>query len=124
MVLCAEPPATCLQNNPTLDAFIECAPQTIVYTAENPEEKATWTSDPGVVLDASYLFRGIILNRPLDLRDMTFAQVLYVPAATQRVSTYVFLCHGNLLECISRLMRVHTISPCPSCFTKSHHISS
>jgi hypothetical protein len=28
------------------------------------------------VLDAAYLFRGIILNRPLDLRDMTFAQVL------------------------------------------------
>lgn len=78
----AEPPATCLQNNPSLEAFLECAPQTVVYRAENPEAKATWMAAPGVVLDAAYLFRGIILNRPLDLRDMTFAQVLQIPAST------------------------------------------
>jgi hypothetical protein len=73
----AEPPATCFDaNNPDPDAFQKCASGAVLYNElEGDEGKANWSAEPNVVLDASFLFRGIVLNRPVDISGVTIAQV-------------------------------------------------
>jgi hypothetical protein len=50
----------------------ECFARAVVYTGESD---AVWTASPGVVLDARFLFRGILLDRSLRLEGLTIAQV-------------------------------------------------
>ena len=77
----AEPPATCHQSAfEDVEAFRQCAPEAVVYTAPAGAEggngtAAVWTAAEDVVLDARYLFRGIHLQRDLEIRGMTVAQV-------------------------------------------------
>lgn len=83
-VCCAEPSATCHKSSTEdADTFRACAPTAVVYAlppdstsgAAN-ETSAVWTADKGVVLDARYLFRGIHLQRDLEIRGVTLAQAL------------------------------------------------
>lgn len=76
---CAEPPATCLRSDTTIEAFTECASNAVVYAAPpgSNSTAATWRALDGVVLDARFLFRGIILARDLNIERVTIAQVLH-----------------------------------------------
>lgn len=73
----AEVPATCLRSDTTIDALMECASNAVVYTTQQGSNatQAKWTALDGVVLDARFLFRGIILARDLNIEGVTLAQV-------------------------------------------------
>lgn len=68
-----------MDPNPT--SFRDCAPNAVIYSLpDNTEdasssESALWTADSSVVLDVRYLFRGIHLERDLEINGMTLAQV-------------------------------------------------
>lgn len=84
----AEPPATCLRRETTIEALMECDRNAVIYTTQ-PGANATraiWTALDGVVLDARFLFRGIILARDVDIRGVTIAQVLRYPGIVHQMS--------------------------------------
>ena len=77
----AEPPATCHQSaSEDAEAFRQCAPEVVVYSPPSGADggnatTAVWTAAEDAVLDARYLVRGIHLQRALEIRGMTVAQV-------------------------------------------------
>lgn len=84
----AEPAATChISSSDDAQSFRACAPDAVVYSAPAAGSSdlagdgsinstgALWTAEDNVVLDARYLFRGIHLQRDLEIRGVTIAQV-------------------------------------------------
>eukprot|EP00892_Ulva_mutabilis_P000314 jgi/Ulvmu1/10283/UM060_0085.1 len=73
-----EPPATCLRNDTTVQSLMDCDEDVVIYAAQAGSEstQAKWTALDGVVLDAAFLFRGIILSRNLTIQGVTVARML------------------------------------------------
>ena len=119
----AEPPATCHHTTTEdVDAFRKCAPDAVIYgsppggSGESANATAVWTAAEDVVLDARYLFRGIHLERDLEIRGMTVAQVsLFVAAPAvlllilARLSVDAFCAS---LDCAFGNFPVHSLFGC------------